>query len=81
MATHHSTPPHSGGERPRLPSAQAGPVTQAVLVMRSAELRERLEAHTSRKPADPHISLRDRLIAAHAAAIAVRPVFEARAPR
>ena len=57
MAIHHPTPPLGGGERPRLPSAQVGPVTQAVLVMRSAELRERLEARTGRKPADPHIPL------------------------
>ncbi|MCJ2132913.1 hypothetical protein MKK69_02335 [Methylobacterium sp. J-026] len=44
--------------------------------MRAASLRERLEARRSRNPSDPHVTLRDRLIAAHAAAMAVRPVFE-----
>ena len=34
MAIHHSTPPFGGGERPRLPSAQVGPVTQAIRAMR-----------------------------------------------
>ncbi|MGU3387739.1 hypothetical protein ACLBYG_24750 [Methylobacterium sp. D53M] len=37
MAIHHPTPPLGGGERPRLPSAQVGPVTQAIRAMRSAE--------------------------------------------
>ena len=37
MAIHHPTLPFSGGERPRLPSAQVGPVTQAIRRMRSAE--------------------------------------------
>ena len=37
MAIHHSTPPLGGGERPRLPSAQVGPVTQAIRAMRAAE--------------------------------------------
>ncbi len=37
MAIHHPTPPLGGGERPRLPSVQVGPVTQAVRAMRSAE--------------------------------------------
>ncbi|MCJ2070010.1 hypothetical protein MKK75_14595 [Methylobacterium sp. J-030] len=53
---------------------------RAALAMRSAGLRERLEARTGRKPAEPHIPLRDRLIAAHAAAMAVRPVFEQEHP-
>ncbi|WP_267361489.1 MULTISPECIES: hypothetical protein [unclassified Methylobacterium] len=77
MATHaHST------RTPLLPAtgptivAAGGPVTRATLTMRAAGLRDRLDAGTSRKPSDPHISLRDRLIAAHAAAMAVRPVFE-----
>lgn len=35
MAIHHSTPPLGGGERPRLPSAQVGPVTQAIRAMRA----------------------------------------------
>ena len=34
MAIHHSTPPFVGGERPRLPSAQVGPVTQALRACR-----------------------------------------------
>ncbi|MHC2108328.1 hypothetical protein [Methylobacterium sp. CM6246] len=34
MAIHHPTPPFGGGERPRLPSAQVGPVTQAIRAMR-----------------------------------------------
>jgi len=76
MAIHHLTPLVRGGERPRLPSTQAGPVTRALLVMRSAELRERLEARTNYALPDPHIPLRDCLITAHAAAMAVRPVFE-----
>ena len=37
MAIHHPTPPFGGGERPRLPSAQVGPVTQAIRAMRTAE--------------------------------------------
>lgn len=37
MAIHHPTPPLGGGERPRLPSAQVGPVTQAIRTMRSAD--------------------------------------------
>jgi len=37
MAIHHPTPPLGGGERPRLPSAQVGPVTQAIRAMRAAE--------------------------------------------
>ena len=35
MAIHHPTPPLGGGERPRLPSAQVGPVTQAIRAMRT----------------------------------------------
>lgn len=35
MAIHHPTPPLGGGERPRLPSAQVGPVTQAIRAMRA----------------------------------------------
>ncbi|MCJ2069676.1 hypothetical protein MKK75_12900, partial [Methylobacterium sp. J-030] len=38
MAIHHPTPPISGGERPRLPSTQVGPVTQAIRAMRAADL-------------------------------------------
>lgn len=34
MAIHHSTPRFGGGERPRLPSVQVGPVTQAIRAMR-----------------------------------------------
>lgn len=37
MATHHSTPPIRGGERPRLSSAQRGPVTIALAAMRAAD--------------------------------------------
>ena len=33
MAIHHPPPPLGGGERPRLPSAQVGPVTQAIRAM------------------------------------------------
>ena len=36
MAIHHLTPPVRGGERPRLPSTQIGPVTQAIRAMRGA---------------------------------------------
>ena len=46
MAIHHPTPPLGGGERPRLPSAQVGPVTQAIRAMRAAE------------PADANLQLR-----------------------
>lgn len=35
MAIHHLTPPIRGGERPRLPSSQIGPVTQAIRAMRA----------------------------------------------
>jgi hypothetical protein len=38
MAIHHPTPPLGGGERPRLPSAQVGPVTQAIRAMRAADV-------------------------------------------
>jgi hypothetical protein len=38
VAIHHPTPPLGGGERPRLPSAQVGPVTQAIRAMRAAEV-------------------------------------------
>lgn len=41
MAIHHPTPPFSGGERPRLPSAQVGPVTQGVRAMRAADPADR----------------------------------------
>lgn len=37
MAIHHPTPPLGGGERPRLLSAQVGPVTQAIRAMRAAD--------------------------------------------
>ena len=37
MAIHHPTPPLGGGERPRLSSAQVGPVTQAIRAMRAAD--------------------------------------------
>jgi hypothetical protein len=37
MAIHHPTPPLGGGERPRLPSAQVGPVTQAIRAMRATD--------------------------------------------
>ncbi|MCJ2060125.1 hypothetical protein MKL09_26790 [Methylobacterium sp. J-048] len=37
MAIHHPTPPIGGGERPRLPSAQVGPVTQAIRAMRAVD--------------------------------------------
>lgn len=40
MAIHHPTPPISGGERPRLPSAQVGPVTQAIRAMRGTPSRQ-----------------------------------------
>lgn len=46
MAIHHPTPPVGGGERPRLPSAQVGPVTEAIRAMRSAE------SHNSRQLGD-----------------------------
>jgi hypothetical protein len=37
MAIHYLTPPIRGGERPRLPSTQIGPVTQAIRAMRSTD--------------------------------------------
>ena len=37
MAIHHPTPPFGGGERPRLPSAQVGPVTQALRACRPVD--------------------------------------------
>ncbi|MCJ2012765.1 hypothetical protein [Methylobacterium sp. J-076] len=37
MAIHHLTPPVRGGERPRLPSAQRGPVTIALAAMHAAD--------------------------------------------
>ena len=59
MAIHHLTPPFSGGERPRLPSAQVGPVTQAIRAMRAdpadqaiAAIQDGLDRHFAR-PANP----------------------------
>ena len=43
MAIHHLTPPIRGGERPRLPSTQIGPVTQAIRAMRAAEPQAKSE--------------------------------------
>ncbi|MCJ2056600.1 hypothetical protein MKL09_08535 [Methylobacterium sp. J-048] len=37
MAIQHPTPPFGGGERPRLPSAQVGPVTQALRACRPVD--------------------------------------------
>lgn len=37
MAIHHPTPPFGGGERSRLPSAQVGPVTQALRACRAVD--------------------------------------------
>lgn len=37
MAIHHPTPPFGGGERPRLPSAQVGPVTRALRACRPVD--------------------------------------------
>lgn len=37
MAIHHLTPPVRGGERPRLPSAQRGPVSIALAAMHAAD--------------------------------------------
>ncbi len=43
MAIHHLTPPVRGGERPRLPSAQRGPVSVALAAMHAADPdRERI---------------------------------------
>ncbi|MCJ2070897.1 hypothetical protein MKK75_19235 [Methylobacterium sp. J-030] len=58
----------------------ADPTTRPALAKRAAALRRRLEARSSRKSADPHIPHRDRLIAAHAAAMAVRSVFQEEHP-
>ena len=41
MAIHHPTPPLGGGERPRLPSAQVGPVTQAIRACRPVDPADR----------------------------------------
>lgn len=45
MAIHHPTPPLGGGERPRLPSAQVGPVTQAIRAMRCGPSRQLGDMH------------------------------------
>ncbi len=37
MAIHHLTPPIRGGERPRLPSSQRGPVSVALAAMHAAD--------------------------------------------
>ncbi len=37
MAIHHLIPPIRGGERPRLPCAQRGPVTIALAAMHAAD--------------------------------------------
>ncbi len=43
MAIHHLTPPIHGGERPRLPSSQRGPVSVALAAMHAADPdRERI---------------------------------------
>ncbi len=51
MAIHHLTPPIRGGERPRLPSTQIGPVTQAIRAMRAAAPKAKSEI-ISHLPAD-----------------------------
>lgn len=48
MAIHHPTPPLGGGERPRLPSAQVGPVTQAIRAMRGCSSRQLGDIHSIR---------------------------------
>ncbi|MCJ2052334.1 hypothetical protein [Methylobacterium sp. J-070] len=50
MAIHHPTPPLGGGERPRLPSAQVGPVTQAIRAMRAAEVNAEISGITKPVP-------------------------------
>ncbi|WP_244492220.1 hypothetical protein [Methylobacterium sp. Leaf361] len=50
MAIHHPTPPLVGGERPRLPSAQVGPVTQAIRAMQ----RPAWPLHGVRQLGDDH---------------------------
>lgn len=45
MAIHHPTPPLVGGERPRLASAQVGPVTQAIRAMRGGSSRQLGDMH------------------------------------
>lgn len=64
---------------PRL-IASGGPVSQASLAMRTANLRERLEAVSKTGPTDPHVAYKTKLIDAHACAMAVRPVFEEEHP-
>lgn len=54
MAIHHPTPPFGGGERPRLPSAQVGPVTQAIRAMRAADRCTPAVRHA--EPVKPGIS-------------------------
>ncbi|MCJ2089529.1 hypothetical protein MKK88_26590 [Methylobacterium sp. E-005] len=58
----------------------AGSTTRPALAERAVALRERLEVRRCRKPSDPQVALRDRLIAAHAAAMRVRWVFEVEDP-
>ena len=58
----------------------SGLATPATLAKRAVALRQRLEARIGYGAQDPHISLRDRLIAAHAAAMSVRWVFEVEDP-
>ncbi|MCJ2023377.1 hypothetical protein [Methylobacterium sp. J-067] len=64
MAIHHPTPPIRGGERPRLPFAQRGPVTIALAAMQAADpdrqrIRELRRAIADRIEAD--IALLDAL--------------------
>ena len=54
--------------------------TPATVAKRAAALRQRLENRISHGAQDPHVPLRDRLIACHAAAMSVRWVIEVEDP-
>ena len=58
MAIHFSTPPVSGGERPRLPSAQVGPVTRAIRAMRGADASAKLAPASPNGRATDHCTPR-----------------------
>ena len=77
MAIHHLTPPIRGGERPRLPSTQIGPVTQAIRAMRSTDsAKTETVSVISVGPASPGLSIKSETVshlpASDAAIAAIR---------
>ena len=70
----------NGRNRHFAEAAARGSAIPATLAKRAAALRHRFDAHIGHGAQDPHVPLRDRLIAAHSAAMSVRWVFDAEDP-